>query len=264
MPGLPACLPALPYWLQVLGKPLDKSQQVSDWGRRPLSSQQLEYAALDAHAAVLIFRGMGQLHHPYRTRQGLALHTFCYDSRHGGTTGTAFAGDDNGGPGNGGPGAGAGGGGCPGAGHGRSSSGVGHGSGAAPGSLGGQQSGGAGGTAAAGRGSTGSSAFAGPTGSRNGGGGGGGRPSPSACSSPMGVLPWHLLGPAACGGRAAVRQPMLRQVWVAARCLRSLRHPRNSAAGGAPGTWRLGVLRRLPCRSVQIHARLLCATIYLL
>ena len=32
-----------------LGKPLNKSQQLSDWNSRPLSDQQLEYAALDAH-----------------------------------------------------------------------------------------------------------------------------------------------------------------------------------------------------------------------
>lgn len=31
----------------VLGKAMDKSQQVSDWGRRPLSLAQLQYAALD-------------------------------------------------------------------------------------------------------------------------------------------------------------------------------------------------------------------------
>lgn len=57
--------------------------QVSDWGRRPLSEQQLLYAALDAHAAVLIFRGMGQLHHPFGTRQGLARHAFSVDTRQG-------------------------------------------------------------------------------------------------------------------------------------------------------------------------------------
>lgn len=57
--------------------------QVSDWGRRPLSEQQVRYAALDAHAAVLIFRGMGQLHHPFKTRQGLARHVFSVDTRQG-------------------------------------------------------------------------------------------------------------------------------------------------------------------------------------
>ena len=32
-----------------LGKPLRKSQQVSNWSQRPLSASQTEYAALDAH-----------------------------------------------------------------------------------------------------------------------------------------------------------------------------------------------------------------------
>ncbi|KAI7836357.1 hypothetical protein COHA_009779 [Chlorella ohadii] len=71
----------------VLGKPLDKSQQVSNWGQRPLSAQQLSYAALDAFCAVLIFRGLGQEHHPFRTRQGLSHHAFTYDRRHGGVNG---------------------------------------------------------------------------------------------------------------------------------------------------------------------------------
>ncbi|KAL4452648.1 hypothetical protein ABPG75_008310 [Micractinium tetrahymenae] len=88
----------------ILGKPLDKSCQVSDWGRRPLSEQQVRYAALDAHAAVLIFRGMGQLHHPFRTRQGLARHVFSVDTRQG-PAGRRGA-PDNGGPNGGGGGGG--------------------------------------------------------------------------------------------------------------------------------------------------------------
>jgi len=63
-----------------VGKPLDKGMQVSDWSRRPLSRAQLEYAALDAHASVLCFRGLGEIYHPFSTRQGLESHVFTYDN----------------------------------------------------------------------------------------------------------------------------------------------------------------------------------------
>jgi len=43
MPSLASCCRA------VLGASLDKRQQCSDWDCRPLSSEQLDYAALDAH-----------------------------------------------------------------------------------------------------------------------------------------------------------------------------------------------------------------------
>ena len=39
---------------RVLGQPLDKSEQVSDWAQRPLSQSQLYYAALDAYAALQV------------------------------------------------------------------------------------------------------------------------------------------------------------------------------------------------------------------
>ncbi|MFN0086755.1 MAG: HRDC domain-containing protein [Blastocatellia bacterium] len=39
----------------LLGIPLDKTQQRSDWLRRPLSRIQLDYAALDAHIALKVF-----------------------------------------------------------------------------------------------------------------------------------------------------------------------------------------------------------------
>lgn len=53
---------------------------MSDWERRPLSAQQLHYAALDAHAAVQIFRGMGALFHALSTHQGLALHATTWEA----------------------------------------------------------------------------------------------------------------------------------------------------------------------------------------
>jgi len=39
----------------VLGQPLDKSQQCSEWAARPLSPAQLRYAAADAHVLTAIF-----------------------------------------------------------------------------------------------------------------------------------------------------------------------------------------------------------------
>lgn len=67
-----------------VGKPLDKGMQVSDWSRRPLSRAQMEYAALDAHASVLCFRGLGEIYHPFSTRQGLESHVFTYDNNSSG------------------------------------------------------------------------------------------------------------------------------------------------------------------------------------
>ena len=39
---------------QMLGAPLDKRMQLSNWARRPLVPQQRAYAALDAHCLVLL------------------------------------------------------------------------------------------------------------------------------------------------------------------------------------------------------------------
>lgn len=43
----------------VLGKPLNKALQTSNWGARPLSAQQLLYAALDAHVCLQIWAAIG-------------------------------------------------------------------------------------------------------------------------------------------------------------------------------------------------------------
>ncbi|CAN0310279.1 unnamed protein product, partial [Discosporangium mesarthrocarpum] len=40
----------------VLGKALDKGEQCADWGVRPLSDRQKQYAALDARATLLLYR----------------------------------------------------------------------------------------------------------------------------------------------------------------------------------------------------------------
>merc|ERR1719234_2232661 len=45
----------------LLGKPLSKVDQVSDWGRRPLRLQQMYYAALDAFAGLELYERLHQL-----------------------------------------------------------------------------------------------------------------------------------------------------------------------------------------------------------
>lgn len=42
----------------VLGLPLDKTQQCSSWGARPLLPLQLRYAAADAHALVALYQAL--------------------------------------------------------------------------------------------------------------------------------------------------------------------------------------------------------------
>ncbi|XP_059266181.1 exonuclease mut-7 homolog isoform X8 [Mustela nigripes] len=43
---------------QVLGKPLDKAQQLSNWDRRPLSEGQLVYAAADAYCLLEVYQAL--------------------------------------------------------------------------------------------------------------------------------------------------------------------------------------------------------------
>ncbi len=44
--------------MSILGQPLDKTQQCSDWQSRPLSQQQLLYAALDAQCLVRVYEAL--------------------------------------------------------------------------------------------------------------------------------------------------------------------------------------------------------------
>ncbi|XP_045326044.1 exonuclease mut-7 homolog isoform X2 [Leopardus geoffroyi] len=45
---------------QVLGKPLDKTQQLSNWDRRPLSEGQLVYAAADAYCLLEVYQALSR------------------------------------------------------------------------------------------------------------------------------------------------------------------------------------------------------------
>ncbi len=63
----PLQLPAVPQHkglsgltAAVLGRPLQKAEQISDWSRRPLRPSQLTYAALDAFVGLEIFLSLRQ------------------------------------------------------------------------------------------------------------------------------------------------------------------------------------------------------------
>ena len=42
--------------MQLLGKPLNKAEQTSDWSKRPLTASKMEYAALDAWVCVELYK----------------------------------------------------------------------------------------------------------------------------------------------------------------------------------------------------------------
>ncbi|CAM9236532.1 unnamed protein product, partial [Sphacelaria rigidula] len=63
----------------VLGKRLDKSEQCSDWGTRPLSGRQKRYAALDARATLLLYRKLAP--EVPSTRMEALFNTYTFDPR---------------------------------------------------------------------------------------------------------------------------------------------------------------------------------------
>lgn len=53
----------------------DKAQQMSDWAARPLSSRQLQYAALDAVVLPQLYDVLARELGPGRTQQLVTQHT---------------------------------------------------------------------------------------------------------------------------------------------------------------------------------------------
>jgi hypothetical protein len=52
---------------EFIGRKLNKFQQLSNWKSRPLSSDQILYAALDAHCLIAIYAALIQDHHHHHT-----------------------------------------------------------------------------------------------------------------------------------------------------------------------------------------------------
>ena len=55
----------------ILGKPVNKAYQTSDFNQRPLSAGQLQYAALDAHVALRVHKYIMD-HAPLAEQQAFA------------------------------------------------------------------------------------------------------------------------------------------------------------------------------------------------
>ncbi|WIA30602.1 hypothetical protein OEZ86_000682 [Tetradesmus obliquus] len=67
----------------LLGKPLDKSQQMSDWTARPLSQRQMHYAALDSLVLPQLFDTLCLQLGEQRSQQLLKQHTTCVRRQQG-------------------------------------------------------------------------------------------------------------------------------------------------------------------------------------
>ncbi|KAG1680371.1 hypothetical protein FOA52_015462 [Chlamydomonas sp. UWO 241] len=97
----------------LLGKPLDKSMQVSDWEQRPLSQRQLDYAGLDAAVLVLLYHSLASSLGETLMAATREAHTYTYVAGAARRAPRGGGGGGGGGGGNGGDGGGGGGGALP-------------------------------------------------------------------------------------------------------------------------------------------------------
>lgn len=68
----------------MLGKPLDKSMQVSDWEARPLTERQIRYAALDAHAVLALHDAFQAALQPGPYQRLVAAKSYTYTANNSG------------------------------------------------------------------------------------------------------------------------------------------------------------------------------------
>lgn len=63
------------------GKPLDKSNQFSNWNNRPLREKQIVYAALDAYCLIEIHEELKKLCESFNLDFGELVHSFSHENR---------------------------------------------------------------------------------------------------------------------------------------------------------------------------------------
>lgn len=63
------------------GKPLDKSNQFSNWNNRPLREKQIIYAALDAYCLIEIYDAMNNLCSSHQIDFAEIVHNFLHENK---------------------------------------------------------------------------------------------------------------------------------------------------------------------------------------